>query len=205
MTEFQCAKRTRTYAAADVVDADGVKTSFATVTTVAELTVADWNGAAISASGLLDLPRTITIARSSAANQYSVDPIVLTGLRGGMTVTEALVPGNDDGNDIIRGTQAFDFLTGISIPAQAGTGGAFTIGVQDICAPANAIFVGVELAAAGTLNVGYGGHDSAVGNTDAIPVAAGQVGVPKPIQPRRILTSSALAAPTSVGLTLYIP
>jgi hypothetical protein len=197
-------KRSRTYAAADVADADGIKTSFATVAAPVALTVADWNGAAITAAGMLDLPRTITITRSAVANQYSVSPIVLTGLRGGVTVTESLTPANDDGGDVLRGTQAFDFLTSVAIPAQAATGGAFLIGVQDICAPANGVFLGVELAAAGTLNVGYGGNDSNVSNTDAIPIAAGAAGVPKPIQPRRILTSAALAAPTIVGLTVYL-
>jgi hypothetical protein len=104
----------------------------------------------------------------------------------------------------LRGTQAFDFLTRIDIPTQDGTGGTFLIGVQDICAPGNGVFLGVELAAAGTLNIGYSGNDLAVGNTDAIPIAAGQVGVPKPITPRRILTSAALSSPTTVGLTVYI-
>lgn len=202
-----CSKRSRTYAAADVADADGVKTTFATVAAPVALTVADWNGAAITAAGLLDLPRTITITRGNNANQYAVDPIVLTGLRGGVTVTESLTPSTDDGNDVLRGTQAFDFLISIAMPTQGGTGGTFLIGVQDICAPANGVFCGVELAAAGTLNVGYGGNDLAVGNTDAIPIAAGagSVGAIKPIAPRRILTSTALAAATTVGLTVYLP
>lgn len=195
-----CAKRTKTYAAADVADADGVKTSFATVASPVALTVADWNGAAITAAGLLDLPRSITITRTSAANQYSVDPIVLTGLRNGVTVTESLTPANDDGNDVLRGTQAFDFLTAIDIPTQAGTGGAFTIGVQDICAPGNGTFAAVELAAAGNLIVGYGGNDLSGWTQDTIPVPAVAIGFAKYIAPRRILTQS-----MSVGLTVYLP
>jgi hypothetical protein len=191
-------KRSRTYAAADVIDADGVKTSFATVQAPVVLTVADWNGAAITAAGLLDLPRSITITRGNNANQYGVDPIVLTGLRGGVTVTESLTPANNDGNDVLRGTQAFDFLTSIDIPTQDGTGGTFTIGVQDICAPGNGVFCGVELAAAGNLIVGYGGNDAAGWQTDTIPVPAVAVGFIKPIEPRRILTQS-----MSVGLTVY--
>jgi len=203
MSDNYCASRTKSYAAAEVADADGVKTSFATVQAPVVLVVADWNGAAITAAGLLDLPRTITITRSNNANQFSVAPIVLTGLRSGATVTESLTPATDDGNDILRGTQAFDFLTQIDIPTQGGTGGSFLIGVQDICAPGNGTFFGVELAAVGTLNVGYGGNDLAVGNTDAIPIVT--AGAIKPINPRRILTSAALAAPTTVGLTVYIP
>ena len=197
---MQSAKRSKTYAAADVVDADGVKTSFATVNAPVALTVADWNGAAITAAGLLDLPRTITITRGNNANQYSVAPIVLTGLRGGVEVTESLTPANDDGNDVLRGTQAFDFLTSIAIPTQAGTGGTFLIGVQDICAPANGVFSGVELAAAGNLIVGYGGNDSAGYQSDTIPVPAVAIGFVKEIAPKRILTQA-----MSVGLTVYLP
>lgn len=193
------AKRSKTYAAADVADADGVKTSFATSTSPVALTIADWNGAAITAAGLLDLPRTITITRSAVANQYSLSPIVLTGLRGGVEVTESLTPANDDGGDVLRGTQAFDFLTSIAIPAQAATGGAFLIGVQDICAPANGVFRGVELAAAGTLTVGYGGNDLAGWTPDSIPVPAVAIGLVKDIAPRRILTQAMV-----VGLTVYL-
>jgi len=191
-------KRSKTYASADVVDADGVKTSFATVQSPVALTVADWNGAAITAAGLLDLPRSITITRGNNVGQYSVAPIVLTGLRGGETVTESLTPGSANGNDTLRGTQAFDFLTSIAIPTQGGTGGSFTIGVQDICAPGNSVFCGVELAAAGNLIVGYGGNDSAGWQSDTIPVPAVAIGFIKSIQPRRILTQL-----MSVGLTVY--
>lgn len=204
MSEYN-SRRTKTYAAAEVADADGVKTSFASVAAPVALAVADWNGAAITAAGLLDLPRTITITRTSASNQYSVNPIVLTGTYDGRTVTESLTPQNDDGGDVLRGTQAFHFLTNVDIPADAGTGGSYTIGVQDICAPGNGEFNGVELAAAGTLNVGYGGTASAPANTDAIPIASAQAGCPKPVVCKRILTSPALASPTTVGLTVYLP
>lgn len=196
------ARRTKSYAAAELQDADGVKTSFATSTDPVALTEADWNGAVLNASATLDLPRTITISRSAAANQYSTDPIVLTGTRGGRTVTESLVPANDDGNDILRGTQAFDALTSVSIPAQAGTGGAFTIGVQDICAPYGDRFGGVQLHADGTLNVQYGEEASAT--TDAIPFTVATRDFAE-IAASRILTSAALSPATDVGLTLYIP
>lgn len=195
-------KRTVSYASGTYVDTDGVKTSFATVAAPVALTVADWNGAVITAAGLLDLPRTITITRSSAADQYSVDPIVLTGLRGGATVTESLTPANNDGNDTLIGQQAFDFLTGIAIPTQGGTGGSFTVGVRDICAPTNGLFCGFEAAAAGNVALGYGGIDSAAcTNTDIIPVPAVAIGFCKAIQFRRVISGSMGA----IGITLYIP
>jgi hypothetical protein len=204
-TPTNSARRTFTYAAGDLVDADGIKTSFATVAAPVTVVPADFNGAMVSAvTGIIaGLPRSLTIARSSAANQYSVVPIVITGKRGGLTVTESLTPANDDGNDILRTTAGFDTVTSIAIPTQAGTGGAFTIGVQDICAPWGDTFVGVELAAAGNINCQYG---EGVGSpADSIPVSAAQVGVIKPIAPSRIRTNASLTNPTTVGLTVYLP
>lgn len=195
------ARRTKTYLAAELADADGIKTSFATSTSPVALTVADWNGAAITAAGLLDLPRTVTITRSNNANQFSVAPIVITGLRGRGTVTESLTPANDDGNDVLRGTQPFDFVTGIAIPAQAGTGGTFLIGVQDICAPSGQTFHGVKLRGTdGQLNVQYGGD--AGGSTDSFAAVSNTL---EPIAAKRILTSPALAAPTDKALTVFLP
>lgn len=199
------ARRTKSYASADVADADGIKTSFATVAAPVALTAADWNGAGIAVTtGLFPLPRTVTITLSNNANQFSVDPYVLTGTRGGRVVTESLTAANDDGNVTLRGTQPFDTLTAIALPTMGGTGGTITIGTQDICAPYGDSFSGVELAATGTLNVGYGGTDLVSGQTDAVPIGTAQVGAVKPIATNRILTSSALSAPTTVGLTVYL-
>lgn len=195
------ARRSKSYAVAAVVDDDGVKTSFATSTSPVVLTVADFNGAAITAAGVLDLSRSITFTRSNNANQFSVDPIVIVGWRGGLKVTYSLVPPNDDGNDTLRVTQAWDRLETISFPPQGGAGGTYKIGVQDICAPAGDTFCAVELVANGTLNVQYGENSA---TTDAIPVVVA-VKSEYRITPTRILTSSALSAPTSVGLTVFLP
>jgi hypothetical protein len=100
---------------------------------------------------------------------------------------------------VLRGTQAFDFLTSIAIPTQGGTGGTFLIGVQDVCAPANGVFCGVELASDGNLVVGYGGTDSGGWQSDTIPVPLAAVGFIKPIEPRRILTQTMLD-----GFTVYL-
>jgi hypothetical protein len=85
-----------------------------------------------------------------------------------------------------------------------GTGGTITIGVGDICAPDGEWFGGVELHAAGTLNVSYGGTDTSPAHTDAIPVGATAVDSPKPIAPKRVLTDPLLTNPTTVGLTVYL-
>jgi hypothetical protein len=205
MIDFYISRRTKTYAAADLVDPDGIKTSFATVTSPVTLVPADFNGAVISAAGALDLPRSVTITRGNNANQYAVTPIVITGFYSGREVTDTFTPANDDGNDTFVGTQLFETITSIAIPLQGGTGGSFLIGVQYIGAPGGSRIMGVELAAVGTLNVGYGGqHGGAPAHTDAIPVAAGNVGQPKPVGIQRVRTNAGLSAPTTVGLTVYI-
>jgi hypothetical protein len=192
------ARRTKTYAAAAIQDDDGIKTSIASSTSIAVYTVADWNGAAVGAAGLLDLPRSITISRSSSANAYSVNPIVVTGLRGGSVVTENIAQPNDDGNDVLRGTQLFDFITGVTIPANAAGTGAFKIGVQDIGCPLGGTFSAVRLETAGPLNVAYDEKGSTV---DTLNVST----TIEPIAAKRIRTSTALSAPTVAALTVYLP
>lgn len=193
------ARRTVTIAAADLTDPDGVKESFASDDEAVALVPADWDGAVITDAGVLNPPRTITISRSDSAGSYTVDPIVLTGTRGGATVTESLTPADADGDDILVGAQAFDKLLGVSIPEQVNASGAFTIGVQNICAPAGDRFCGVDVHTDGTLYVQYG--ESAGAPTDAIPVV---VAVYRHliIEPTRILTG---ANQTVDSVTIYLP
>lgn len=199
------ALRTVTYAASGVVVANGVKTSFATVAAPVVLGPADFNGANIAAGGLgfiAGLPRSLTITRSNNAAQFSVAPIVIVGRRGGKEITETLTPANANGNDTLQTASGFDSITSISLPAQGGTGGTFTIGVQDICAPQGDKFQGIELAAAGNINVQYGEGSGAP--TDSIPIATAQVGWIKPVAATRIRTNASLTNPTIVGLTVYL-
>lgn len=197
------ALRTVTYAAGGLVVANGVKTSFATVAAPVVLVPADFNGANMLAGGFIaGLPRSLTIARSNNASQFSVAPIVIVGRRGGKEITETLTPANANGNDTLQTVSGFDSITSISLPTQGGTGGTFTIGVQDICAPWGDKFQGVELVAAGNINVQYG--EPAGSPTDSIPIATAQVGVIKPIAPTRIRTNASLTNPTIAGLTVYL-
>jgi hypothetical protein len=196
------ARRTVSIAAAALFDVDGIKTSFATSITPVTVVPADLNGggASITTGYLAPLPRIVTISRSSVANQYSVAPIVLTYKRGALTTTQSVTPANDDGNDTLVFTEPVDAIVSIAIPAQAAIGGAFTIGYRDICAPAADRFTAVKLHADGTINCQYG---PATGSpTDAVPALAHHI---EPISPTRILTSAALAVPTTVGLTVYLP
>jgi hypothetical protein len=150
----------------------------------------------------IKLPRTIVVTLEAAPGKYNFeDPIVVTGRRGNKVVTESFTPSDADGGEALIGTQMFDVITAIDIPAQAEAGGQIKFGVQDIGTPhAYDSFSAVKMHAEGTLNVQYGEPDGS--QTDAIPCLAGDV---EQIAPTRILTSPALDAPTTVGLTVYLP
>lgn len=196
-------RRCKTYLAADLDDVNGIKTAVSTVASDVEYGAADFNGSAVANSGTswAGYPRTVTISRSSATGSYTTDPIVLTGKRGGVDVTESLTPANANGGDILRGTQAWDAPPTIAIPAQVDTAGQFQIGVQDICSPSpSETFVMVVFrGTAGQMNVQFG-DDSASGRTDsfALPKDA-----PEVLAFSRVLTASTLSSPTAQNLTVY--
>jgi hypothetical protein len=192
------ARRTISFASTELDDVDGVMAAAATSATAVTLGAEDYDGAAVSTDGTawLKLPRTITVTLSSAEGSYSTDPIVLTGTRNLQTVTESLTPSSADGDETLRGEQLFDAPPTIAIPAQEDTSGTISIGVGDIGVPSpELLFSGVKVHAAGTLHLDYG--DS----TDALPASAHEV---EPVAPVRILTSSELTSPTTVGITVYL-
>ncbi len=191
------AKRTKTYASADLLDADGIKTSIATVAAPVTYVVANFNGAAI-ATGVLDLPRSVSVTTSASVGSYAIaSPIVVTGKRGGETVTENLALTATGGNETIYGTQAFDSIASIAIPAQANTSGAFTFGVADICAPAGDTFSAIKCDTAVTLYVKYGEASSA--KADATAVLAK---TPEFIRPTRVQTTTGKTSGAAV--TVYL-
>lgn len=187
--------RTKSYAAALIADVDGIKTTFSGDTSDHTYLPADFNGAQILTTGVLDLPRSVTITRASVANAYSVNDIVVTGSYGTVTVVENIVQPNDDGNDTLIGTKLFDRIVNIFIPANALGTSSFQIGVRDIGAPAGSRLAGIRAHAAGTVNVKYG---EATGDpTDGIVYAAGDLGRDE-VQPTRVVGS------TTIGVTVYL-
>ncbi len=202
MIPLSIASRTVTVASGSLQDDDGIKTAVATSTSPVVYLPANFDGPVISNSTgqIIGLARVLTITRSNAASQYSITPIVVTGVRGGNVITESVTPPNINGNDVLATVSPFERIISISIPAQGGTGGQFKFGVRDLCANAGDRFIGVEAAAAGTLYVQYG--EGANPATDAIVIPAALIGYVKPIGPSRILTDP---AKTTVGVTVYLP
>jgi len=197
------ARRTKTYASGELNVATGVLTSVATLTTAQSLTDGDLDGGSVLSGGILDLPRSLTVTLSNTTGAFTTDPIVVTGRRGGVVTSANFTPSDADGNETLANAQAFDMISTVDIPAQVLTTATVQVGVRDICAPAKSRFSGIELAAAGTLNVQYS-DDSASNTSDAVPVGANAVSLEKRVSPTRVLTDPGLSAPTTVGLTVYI-
>lgn len=198
-TPIHSSRRTYTFLAADLNDPNGIKASVATVASAQVYDADDFDGEAVAVSGTkwARLPRTITITRASNVGSYTTDDIVITGTWRGTAVTETYTPADADGGDSFRGSQPFDTPPTVSIPAQVNTGGAFEIGVGDICSPPEETFHAVTLRADGQLNVYYPG-----GLTDSF---ASKEGNPNAIAPERVLTSASLGTPTTVDLTVALP
>jgi hypothetical protein len=76
---------------------------------------------------VMDPPRTLAFAFGVHAN-WDASNITVTGLdQAGNTITETFaIPNN--GGATVAGTKRFAQVTGVSIPAQSGTGGSFVLG-----------------------------------------------------------------------------
>lgn len=79
-------------------------------------------------SGLIQPARQITFTFNNNAN-WDATNITLTGYnQNGALVSETIaVP--DSGNATVTSTNSYSQVTGVSIPAQSGTGGTFTMGI----------------------------------------------------------------------------
>ena len=198
--DLQPSPRTYTLAAADVVDADGIKTSFATSTSAVDVLPAAFNGAQllVTATGKLKGKRYVTIARSSNANQFSVVPMTMyykvdgreKDSNGNAYSQLSTTPGNDDGGDTLDFAIAVDDIVKFSFPVQGGNGGTFTIGVKDLAFTADDACRAVRAGAAGDLAVVYDD-----GGTDVMPLVAGERA---DVSPRRIVGATTTAYPITV-------
>jgi hypothetical protein len=194
------ARRTVTFLAAEIDDLDGVLESVSTSLTAVTYVAADYDGDAISVGLWSKLPRTITITLSSTVGAFALEPIVMTGVRNGVAVTESLTPGSVDGGETLRGVQAFDYPPTIAFPAQADAGATISIGAGNICTPAfEERFAAVKLAANGQIHAQYG--ESSESPVDSFASVADEL---EPIAPTRLLTSAARTTPMGTVVTVYI-
>jgi hypothetical protein len=189
------------FAAAEILDLDGIKTTIASSASPATYVAANFNGAEVAGSGVRFakslVARSVTVSRSNSPGSYTTAAIVVTGTYGGATVTENLTPLNANGNDLIQGTMLYDAPPTFAFPAQVNGSGAFTLGVQDIGKRGD----GPEIVAVKTHAAGYVRTAGLGGYVDAMPTAAHVVEI---LKVSRLHTNPSLTNPTTVGLTVYL-
>jgi hypothetical protein len=204
MNNRPLARTAHYFAAAALNVTNGIKVSVATATTPQSYSGAALDGALLTATGGIKYcPRTVTVTTAALVGAYAVgapNAIVITGMRGGVQITESLALVAANGGETIRGTQAFDMITQIDVPAQVLNTGHFTFGVGDLCAMARGgtVCSWFKPDADGFVRCRF---DENGDRDDSLPVKAQ---VCEDVAPRRILTDQSLTNPTSVGVTIYI-
>lgn len=141
-SQLRSSRRSITIATvANILDADAIKTSIATVAAAVTYSGADLNGAAVDAShiaypnpdGHTDVPQyPIAVASSSAGSYVDGSLITFTGTYGGEAATSVATVVGTDGNATFKGASPLDSVSSVSAEAQANTSGAFTFGFDDI-------------------------------------------------------------------------
>jgi len=184
--------KTVTYTAALAV-ANAIKTSIATVASIATYSGVALNGAIGQA--VMNPPRTISVTAAASAGSYVAgSTIVITGRDSqGSLITETLTLVGTDGTETLVTTQGFKSVTSIVIAAQVNTSGAWTVGVRDVAFGPDKPYA-IRAVATGALKLGYGGGSV----TDIIPAVAALETLQ--VSPDKIYGD---ASTTVVGMTLF--
>jgi hypothetical protein len=126
----------------DTADADGIVTSIATATTATSITTTGLNGAV--GQGEMVPARNITITATSNAN-FDLTTWIVRGLDENGLPQEEIFVMPDAGNTTLTGKKFFSFVTEVYVPAQGGTGGAYTVGFGSKLGPLDKHLAGVAL------------------------------------------------------------
>lgn len=199
--DIYASPRPFTRAAGTIEDTDGIKTSIATAVGANNYTGVALNGSEMVylASSLgggngLGPARTVSVTTAASVGTYRTGasfPIVFTGTFAGAVVSESLLLTAANGNETIRGSQAFDTITNIAVPGQVDAAGFFQFGVQDIVGWKNRPFRAIKAHADSTLT-GLVFQD---GVADSIVVVAHMI--------ENILVQKVPRTLVAPGITLY--
>lgn len=114
---------------ASAADPDAIIATGVSTAGVQTLDAADFDGTGQGAGGAyLNVPAFITFTFSSSAD-WDATNITVTGIGADGEVASDTIAVPDAGNATVTGDVAFWAITGVSIPAQSGTGGTYTMGV----------------------------------------------------------------------------
>jgi hypothetical protein len=141
---------------ASAADADAIIVTGGSTAGIQSLVAADFDGAI--GAGYFNVPAFITMTFSSHAD-WNATTATITGILADGSVGTDTIAIPDAGNAAVTGDVSFWKITGVSIPAQAGTGGTFTMGVAA---------TGRDLTAAQVLGVAK--RDSLVIDDDELQV-----------------------------------
>jgi hypothetical protein len=130
------------YPAPPAADADGIVLSRATAATATSITTTGLDGAL--GQGEMYPPRNVTITATSNAN-FDLTTWIVRGLdENGLPQEEVFVM-PDAGNVTLTGNKFFSYVTEVYVPAQSGTGGAYSVGFGAKLGPLDKHFAGVAL------------------------------------------------------------
>lgn len=192
-----------TIAAGTLADVDGLKASVATsASPVTYNLLAHFDG--ITGARLFNgvgPAFTISAHTSASAATYNTgasNQVVVTGQYSGATVTQRFqLSAAGGGENLITGPsgsalQPFDKIDSIAIPAQLGTGGAWTFGIRDLVGPSGLTFRYIRAQTAGNVILQYSEDPN---SQDTFPLLAGET---LGAQFQRVINGTALQF--SVGL-----
>jgi hypothetical protein len=173
------AKRVMSFTTAQTIDADGIKTSIATVAAITTYSGAALNGAMVvsnvayprfnSKLGIASYPTVTSAAQASGYTAGST--VVFTGTLNGVAATSTATLAQANGNETQFGDSPLDSVTSITIGAQPGTAGSFTFGFNGLVPAKDALgrFKEWRVMAATAGNVRLGFSD---GSNDTIAFPA---------------------------------
>lgn len=123
-------------------DADGIVTSLATAATATSLTGSALDG--VQGGGEMSPARNVTITATSHAD-FDLTTWLVRGLdEEGRPQEEVFVMPNG-GNTTLTGVKLFRTVTEVYVPAQSGTGGAYTVGFGSKLGPLDRALAGIVL------------------------------------------------------------
>lgn len=152
-----------------VHDLDSIATSTATVASAVSLSGSALDGAI--GAGRINFPQTIAITTTSAVGAYSASNVAAFGTYKGASVADSFALTLTGGNQTVKGSQAFDYVTQVNLPAMAASTGFIKVGTYHIVLdpPARELRGG----STGNLAVEYMADETGT-PSDSIPCVAGE-------------------------------
>lgn len=128
---------------APVADVDAiVATGGASAATAQTVQTTALNG--VVGQGLISPPKNITLTLSSSSDWDATTAVLLGEDEDGRVIEEDFVIPNN-GNATVTGNKIFSKVTSLTIPAQTGTGGTFTLGTGAKLGAIDSIMHGVSV------------------------------------------------------------